>query len=1190
MATFETFLSSFDPDTKGQQFEHFVKWFLLNDPEWSTQVDEIWLWDEYPGRWGRDCGIDLVFKHQNGEMWAVQAKCYAPEYSITKSDVDTFLSESNRPGIDKRLLIATTDRIGLNARQVCKAQEKSVTLFLYSAFEQAAIEYPDHISGIHSARRKQRPDPRPHQLKAIDAVEAAFQDADRGQLIMACGTGKTYTTFWVKERLLSQSTLVLLPSLSLLSQTLREWTFASHTAFHVLCVCSDETVGKKSSQDAIINTVQDVSFPTSSDAREVRAFLKGDGDKVIFSTYHSSPVIAEAQMDDEIPMFDLVIADEAHRCTGETGKAFTTVLDQSQIRAKKRLFATATPRTYSSNLKKNASERGVDVTGMDDEAVFGTVFHALTFGQAIEADLLTDYQVVIVGVDQPMIAQWIENRELLQTDSGKATDANALASQIGLIKAIKDYDLKRMISFHSRIKGAEKFATEMHDAIDFMSEEHRPDGIIWTGFVSGKMSAHERRLKLDQLKGLTSGDRGLLSNARCLSEGVDVPSLDGVAFIDPKSSQVDIVQAVGRAIRLSEDKTVGTIVLPVFIEDGDDAESSIQSSHFKPVWDVLNALKSHDEVLSFELDKYRTNLGRKGGVSDTVGGVPKVIIDLPLTVDASFADSLRTCLVEKTTSSWNFWFGLLETFVKEKGSAKIPYSYKTEVGYSLGGWARNQRSRKDQLTPEQVSKLESLAGWVWDPLEAAWEEGFSYLVKYVEQENDSRVPRKHKTESGYKLGNWVNTQRSNRERITPEREARLESLAGWVWDFLEEAWEEGFSYLVKYVEQEGHARVARSYKTEDGYRLGQWVGMQRNRKYKLTPEREARLELLAFDWDPLNTAWEEGFSYLSKYVEQKGHAWVPRYYNTEDGYNLAVWTRKQRRNKDNLTPEQASRLELLGFDWSPMKRAWEDGFSYLIKYVEREGHARVPRSYKTEDGYRLGQWVGVQRSSKDKLPTERASRLESLDGWTWDTLKEAWETGYSYLIKYVERQGHSRVPKSYKTESAYKLGIWVNTQRSNRERITPERASKLEGIDGWVWDTLDAAWEAGFSHLVEYVEKEGHARVPAQYKTEDGYRLGQWVGVQRSSRDKLISERVLRLESLNGWVWDVLKLAWEVGFSHLVKYVEKQGHARVPASYKTEGGYRLGQWVGEQRSKRDKLTSEQKARLESLDGWVWNAR
>jgi len=514
-------------------------------------------------------------------------------------------------------------------------------------------------------------------------------------------------------------------------------------------------------------------------------------------------------------MFDLVIADEAHRCTGETGKAFTTVLDQSQIKAQKRLFATATPRTYSTNLKKSASERGVDVTDMDDETAFGKVFHALTFGQAIEAELLTDYQVVIIGVDQPMIAKWIENRELIQRDSGKTIDAKSLASQIGLMKAIKDYDLKRMISFHSRVKGAEIFASEVNDSIDFLSTEYRPDGIMWTGFVSGKMSAHQRRLKLDQLKKLTRGDRGLLSNARCLAEGVDVPSLDGVAFIDPKSSQVDIVQAVGRAIRLSEDKIVGTIILPVFIEDDDNAEASIQSSNFKPIWDVLNALKSHDEVLSFELDKYRTDLGRKAVSPGSGGGIPKVIIDLPQTVDASFADSLRTHLVENTTSSWEFWFGMLEAFVKEEGHSKVPISYKTVDGYRLGGWVSKQRLNRIQLAHERESRLESL-GFDWDPHDAAWDNGFSYLTKYVEQEGHARVPRSYKTEDGYKLSQWVQVQRSRWDHLTPERKSRLESL-GLVSNPHDAAWEEGFSYLTKYIEQEGHARVPQLYKT------GRWL-------------------------------------------------------------------------------------------------------------------------------------------------------------------------------------------------------------------------------------------------------------------------------------------------------------------------------------------------------------------------------
>ncbi len=718
MATFSKFLNSFSPDKhkKGTQFEHFVKWFLKNDPQWETQVDQIWLWDECPDRWGQDCGIDLVFKHRNSEIWAVQAKCYSPEYSISKADVDTFLSESNRPSIHKRLLIASTDQIGQNAKQVCEDQEKPVVYFLYSDFAKAGIEYPDDISKLDTAKRKPRPTPRPHQKKAIDVVANGFKKNNRGQLIMACGTGKTFTTLWIKERLAAESTLVLLPSLNLLSQTMREWTLARNESFALLCVCSDRTVGEKSGADRFINSIHDLSFPVTSDIKSISEFLKGNGAKVIFSTYQSSPKIAECQQDYDVPSFDLVVADEAHRCTGEVTSDFATVLDEAKINANKRLFTTATPRTYSTHITTKAEERGVDVTGMDDESVFGKKFFVLTFSQAIDKNLLTDYQVVIIGVDRQMIAECIENRALLRTESGDVIDMKSLASQIGSIKVIKDYDLKRMISFHSTVKGAESFAFGVQSAIDCISPQQRPDGKIWTDFISGTMPTNKRQLRLERLKALTECDRGLLSNARCLSEGVDIPSLDGVAFIDPKGSQVDIVQAVGRAIRKAKEKNIGTIFLPVFIEEGDDPKQSIQNSQFKPVWDVLNALKSHDEVLAFELDRLRTQMGKECN-SNIAQGIPKVVFDLPRTIDSSFADSLTTYLVEHTTASWNFWFGLLEHYTKQKGNARPPSTYKTEDGYSLGNWVRTQRTAREQLSQERIKRLGSLKGWVWDVLE-----------------------------------------------------------------------------------------------------------------------------------------------------------------------------------------------------------------------------------------------------------------------------------------------------------------------------------------------------------------------------------------------------------------------------------------------------------------------------------------
>jgi len=351
---------------------------------------------------------------------------------------------------------------------------------------------------------------------------------------------------------------------------------------------------------------------------------------------------------------------------------------------------------------------------MDDETIFGRVLHTLSFGAAIQHDppLLTNYRVIIIGVDDAMIADWIENRELLTMGSGEAVDAESLAPQIGLLKAIRDYDISRAISFHGRVKRAKEFSQDIQDTLANLSAEHRPPGELWAEYVSGEMPTVDRRRKLARLKGLESADRGILANARCLSEGVDVPALDGVAFIDPRRSQVDIVQAVGRAIRLSEGKTAGTIILPIFIEDSHDAEASIESSRFKPVWDVLDALRAHDETLGYELDQIRTELGRRPGSNVTPGALSKIVIDLPVSVDDSFADKLRTVLVEQSTASWEFWYGMLQAYHAEQGDCLVPAKYKTADRYKLGSWVSVQRKRRDSLSAERQARLERL-GFVW---------------------------------------------------------------------------------------------------------------------------------------------------------------------------------------------------------------------------------------------------------------------------------------------------------------------------------------------------------------------------------------------------------------------------------------------------------------------------------------------
>jgi superfamily II DNA or RNA helicase len=1185
MASFAEFISTFDGDInrRGKQFERFVKWFLKNDPEWATQVKDVWLWEEYPGRWGPDCGIDLVFKSKTGRTWAVQAKCYSSDYDISKNDVDTFLSESNRRQIDHRLFIATTDRIGANARQVLDAQEKSVVRYLLSHFESAAVEFPDSVKSLSSGKRKPPPElDRPHQIEAVDAVLYGFQTS-RGQLIMACGTGKTFVCLWVKERLKAKRTLVLVPSLGLLSQILNEWTFAAREPFDALCVCSDQTVSRRD-EDEAIGVAADLPFPVSNNVEEIAEFLKSDGDQVIFSTYQSSLLIAQAQNEADAPRFDLVIADEAHRCAGKNDSIFGTVLSDQLIKTDRRLFATATPRVYRTSLKKAAEVFSVEVVDMNDEESFGKRFHTLTFGEAIKREQLTDYRVLVVGVDNERVKDWIENRRLVATDTGFATDARSLAGQIGLLKAIRDWKLHRLISFHGRVKGARVFSEDIVKVAEWLDDDHRPSGNLWADHVSGEMPTIARRQKLKRLKNVGNGDIGLLSNARCLSEGVDVPALDGVAFIDPRSSEIDIIQSVGRAIRLSENKTMGTIVIPVFIEQTDNAEEALQASNFKPIWDVLEALKSHDDRLSDELDQLRIELGAKRKRSISTGDLTKIVFDLPTSVNENFARSLRAHLVEQTTESWMFWYGLLESFVKEHGHCRVPRGFESIGSFRLDFWTQNLRQRQERISADRRERLDVLA-FDWDPFATDWEEGFEHLQAFKKEHGHCRVSQAYKSPDGYRLGQWVAVRRRHQDTISLEKRKRIDAL-GFDWDPLAVDWEEGFEHLQAFKKEHGHCRVPAKYKSPDGYRLGQWVDIIRAKPDKVLLEKTERLDAAGFDWNPIETRWEEGFERLQAFKDQYGHCRVSQAYKSPDGFLLNRWVEFQRKQKDGLSRDKKERLDALGFDWDPFATDWQEGFEHLQAFKKEHGHCRVPAKYKSPDGYRLGGWVRVNRTRQERISADRRERLDALN-FDWNPFAADWEEGFGNLKKFLEIKGHCRVPFSYRTHDDYQLGVWVGNQRTGKDKMDFDRRQRLEALPGWSWDVLSDQWDEGFSYLKQFSDREGHCRVPQGYKTNGGYRLGGWVTAQRGTKEKMEPARRQRLEALPGWSWDPHSDLWEEGFSHLKQFSDHKGHCRVPQTYKTDSGYPLGAWVGQQRQTKDKMDPDRRQRLEALPGWVW---
>jgi superfamily II DNA or RNA helicase len=1003
-----------DPHVRGRQFERVCRWYLLNDPAYSLMLREVWLWDDWPGRTGRDAGIDLVAETTQGELWAIQAKCYAEKYPVKKADIDSFLSDSSRPDFAYRLIIATTDYVGPTALRTLAQQEKPAHTRLLAALEAADVDWPPSPDDL-LPRRLPPKRPFPHNEAAVRAVLAGFEKTDRGQVIMACGTGKTLVALWAMERLQAERTLVLVPSLSLLSQTIREWSSNAARRFTPLTVCSDDTVG---GEDHYISSTVDLGFPVTTSPNKIAAFLRRPGPSVVFSTYQSSPRIAEA-FKSAPPAFDLVIADEAHRCAGASTGVFNTILDGSLIEARRRLFLTATPRYLSPRLKGLRDGDDLKLTSMDDPA-FGPVFHRLTFGEAIKKKLLSDYQVVIVAVDEPTYARYVEQGYLVSPESGgPTTDARTLAAQIGLIKSISRFNLQRVLTFHGRVRAAKRFAESMHSTIALMPAEEQPSGTLWASHVSGAMASGERDRLLRRFGQAGGDERALLSNVRCLAEGVDVPSIDGLAFIDPRTSPVEIVQSVGRVLRRSAGKTKGTLVLPVFIDSDADQELALSSSAFAPIWVVLTALRAHDETLAEELDALRRSIGR--GSAGRLRLPDRIKLDLPRSVGVEFARAFTLQLVERTTRAWEFWFGLLEAYVEEIGHSQ-PQTAARFRGHAIGVWVSTQRvvyangerqpdgtlayGSDKQLTPARVELLQALQGWTWSPNSDYFELGFEKLTSYAEARGSGNVSMREEFE-GFALGRWVAWQRSAYKTgsLSDSRIKRLEAIPQWAWSPYADNWEQGLRVLLDYLKRGGNVDIGEKYREGD-FPLGRWIQLQRQhrRNGKLPKLREARLQTVkGWRWDRLGET------------------------------------------RTRPKPESKTRKR--------SDEAWQLAYERLLRYVEEHQNAR-PHTTSKVDGFGLGYWVNVQRKfyKKGFLEPKRQQLLEAVPGWTWVAQGEAWENAFNLLQEFVRSEGHAKVPPRGVIDGIH-LGRWIENQRKyyRRGTLDPSRRERLETVPGWTW-------------------------------------------------------------------------------------------------------------------------------------------
>jgi predicted helicase len=612
---------------KGTKFERLMKAFLLTDPVYAEQFKNVWLWGQWPDNGGKhDTGIDLVAQNRLGEGYiAIQCKMYAPTSTISKDDIDTFLSESGKEGFVERVVVSTTDKWNVHAENAIKGQQIPVRRIGLSDLEASCIDWgqfsfetPEVLVTVGKKSLRQ------HQLRAIDAVVAGFEEHDRGKLIMACGTGKTFTSLRLAERYVGVggSVLFLVPSISLLSQTLREWSVEAEVPLLPLAVCSDrKSTARSRNADEDIATV-DLALPATTNVELVAHRLqeaRADAASmmVVFSTYQSIDVVARAQQKSGIDSFDLIICDEAHRTTGaklvddEDESPFMRVHDSDYIQGAKRIYMTATPRIFDDATKARAGDADAVLASMDDENLYGPQLYRLGFGDAVAQGLLTDYKVLVLAVDNSMVATTFQTQ---LADASGELQLDDLAKIVGCWNGLAkrghaehDFDadpepMRRAVAFAGTIKASKKVEATFEGVDD---DEQGPALTCEVLHVDGTFNALERNTKLDWLRAdVPDGSCRILTNARCLSEGVDVPALDAVMFLSPRKSIVDIVQSVGRVMRKAPGKKYGYIILPIAIPDGVTPEVALRdNAKYQVVWEVLQALRAHDDRLNAEINK-----------------------------------------------------------------------------------------------------------------------------------------------------------------------------------------------------------------------------------------------------------------------------------------------------------------------------------------------------------------------------------------------------------------------------------------------------------------------------------------------------------------------------------------------------------------------------------------------------------
>jgi len=835
---------------KGDAFEVFAEAYLATQRK--HEIGKVWPLDAAPMDLLkklklplRDYGVDGVTRTAIGGHQVYQVKFRSGRSPLTWEELSTFMGLSDSPEIQSKVVVTNCDELPavINERHNFFCIRGS-DLDRLNAEDFKAIEA--WVSEAKITVRKSTPFP--HQQEALDAIVPALRAEDRVSAIMACGTGKTLTALWTTEQLGASKVLVMLPSLALLRQTLHEWLKETSLDLAYLCVCSDPTV--KGDADEISTAQSDLDFEVSTDAATVRRFLNApfQGTKVIFSTYQSAAVVGEAMKNGE--SFDLGIFDEAHKTAGREGRNYGYALEDKNIEIRKRLFVTATPRHYNPSNRTKEGEATIAFS-MDEPKVYGPHSYVLSFGEAARRKIICGYKVIISVITSEQV-----NDELLSKGTvavkGDEIRARQVANQIALRDAVAQYGVSKIFTFHSTAKSAASFVADGNEGIG----THLPE--FSALHVSGAMPTARRERVMKEFR---SAPKAVMSNARCLTEGVDVPAVDMIAFISPKKSKVDIVQAIGRAMRKSDNKEVGYVLIPLFLEQkaGESLEEAVARANFEEVWDILQSLQEQDEVLAELIREMAVAKGRGKGFDDSRFS-HRIAFTGPVLALESIRQAVTTRVLERLESSWDINLGKLVKFKAEHGHCRV-HSINYSNSHFLN-WIENQRrfNSRGKLASDRFQRLNSL-GFEWSLRSIDWLKNFDALKIFQSKHNHCRVPRDYKID-GLNLGVWVSTQRKIHasDQLDSDRIATLESI-GFEWSTPKKRTQDSnlknkfdhrcnlnFERLAAFKAAHGHCLVPVLYPADK--KLGGWVRTQRTSHINgsLSKDRFDRLEALGFEW------------------------------------------------------------------------------------------------------------------------------------------------------------------------------------------------------------------------------------------------------------------------------------------------------------------------------------------------------